>query len=148
MGIDKEFKGHILVAESDIPSAELLECLCDLHGFKVTTVRDLNAFNQVFQKENDIDLVLLEPLTLTVGFEPIHPLLEFHQTLSHIPIIFISTMCLMEFNYLFGKPRGSGYMVKPIDAEKLFELVDTILKKIISSQARCYFKSAYQVANK
>ena len=121
---DDKFEGRkILVVDDDDRNVFALSNVLKKHGFEVAVAEDGLESIQMFKKENDIDLVLMDIMMPKMdGYEAIQAIRNL-DTGKDVPIIALTAKAMKDDRDKCVKAGANDYMTKPIDIEKLLSLL-------------------------
>lgn len=119
---------HVLVVESDFASAVTMQRLLEKQNYRVSISKDLASVREIVKKQDDFDLVLLEPMLQVNKGERLHSIFNAVEVFTDIPVVYISFLFEKEFEVLFGNHKADAYLEKPISIEEVTSVIDSILK--------------------
>lgn len=125
---NKKTRAHVLVIEGDFASAVTMQRLLERRKYRVSIAKDLTSVQEIVKKQDDFDLVLLEPMLQVSKGERLHSIFNAVEVFSDIPVVYISFLFEREFEVLFGKHHADAYLEKPISIEGVTSVIDSILK--------------------
>jgi len=133
-GLQRQFKGHVLVAEDNIANQELIKIILQNYGLSYTIEADGKEALKRFQSAS-FDMVLMdEQMPVMNGLEATEAMLRFEkkQNVAHTPIAAITA------NVIKGaKERGlavgfDAFLGKPIVLKEIENVFATFLEEVSS----------------
>ena len=118
------YSGHILVAEDSLPNQILIRILLEKIGFEVVTAND---GNEAFQKaqDNEFGLILMDMMMPNMnGYEATAALRNAGIT---TPIVALTGNAMKSDREKCIKAGCDDYLAKPIDKNKLIEMLENYL---------------------
>ena len=126
-GLQMMLKGHILVAEDDKTNQILVGAMLSNLGLTYTMVDDGEEAVEMFDKEK-FDLVLLdENMPKLNGSEALNEIRTKYDT--QIPVVALTGESMVGVEDKYKDIGMSGYVAKPIFADKLYEVLKPLLDK-------------------
>lgn len=118
-------KGHILIAEDDDLSRELLQDMLSVQGFRVTAARDGQEALDLLSEHHDLILTDLRMPRL----DGIGLLKALRERAPRPAVIVMSAYATIESAVEATKEGAYGYIVKPIRRDSLLHLIQQALKE-------------------
>ncbi len=121
---------HILLAEDNEINQYLVEVLLKKKGYQVSTVSDGSYALEVME-EQKFDLILMDiQMPIMDGYEATRRIrLKEKETGEHIPIIALTAYAMQGDKKRALESGMDDYMSKPIETDKLFELIEKHLSR-------------------
>jgi CheY-like chemotaxis protein len=114
---------NVLIVEDNLISAKVLEYTLDKHGYETLTARDGEEALEYLESHAEIDLVITDLVMPKIdGAELVRTIKE-RPEWSNIPVLVCTSMRPESVNNLL-QSLGGGYLFKPINADKVMQLVN------------------------
>lgn len=127
--IKGEEEGTILIAEDDNINFLLFQKIMKTKNFKIIRAQNGQEAVNICLNNPEIDLVLMDiKMPVMDGFEAFE---KIHPIRPNLPVIAQTAFSSNEDKERILKEGFSDYITKPINREKLFDLIDNIFKKKI-----------------
>jgi PAS domain S-box-containing protein len=126
---NKAYKGHILVAEDNVTNQLLIKLILDDYGIQYTIANDGIEAVDAF-KDTTFDLVLMdENMPNMTGVQAVEKIreYEFDNEKQPTPIIALTANVLKEDRERFRKAGMNDFLAKPIDTDKLENILSRFL---------------------
>jgi len=119
----------VLVAEDSLVNQKLAEAVLGGQGHQVVLVNDGQEALAAIQSQ-DFDVVLMDvQMPVMDGFEAVSKIREIEKrTGGHIPIIALTAHAMKGDRERCLEAGMDGYVSKPIHAEQLFEVIETVME--------------------
>lgn len=123
---------HILIIDDDIKLTDLIKKYLENHQYKVSVSNlPLDGF-EFFQKNNHIDLIILDITMPEIdGFQLLRKFREF----STVPIIMLTARGEVSDRVIGLELGADDYMPKPFEPEELIARIQSILRRIKHPEA-------------
>ena len=116
----------ILLAEDDIPSADLIRLVCEREGYLVITAQNGREAIDLLA-EHPIDLVLMDVrMPVLDGIEATRRIRSNPKT-SDIPVIFVTAMVNPDTVAKMEALNPTGILLKPFDLRILMQSLERVL---------------------
>jgi len=123
---------HILIIDDDIKLTDLIKKYLENHQYKVSVSNSpLDGF-EFFQKNNHIDLIILDITMPEIdGFQLLRKFREF----STVPVIMLTARGEVSDRVIGLELGADDYMPKPFEPEELIARIQSILRRIKHPEA-------------
>uniref|UniRef100_UPI0035A0D327 HAMP domain-containing protein n=2 Tax=Hyalangium versicolor TaxID=2861190 RepID=UPI0035A0D327 len=123
-GHDTELAGKkVLVVDDDMRNIFALTSVLENHGLQVTFAENGRAAIEALRKQPDVDVVLMDIMMPEMdGYETMRAIRQDLQ-LSRLPIIAVTAKALKDDREKCMAAGASDYLPKPVDTDKLIELI-------------------------
>ncbi len=123
---------HILIIDDDIKLTDLIKKYLENHQYKVYVSNlPLDGF-EFFQKNNHIDLIILDITMPEIdGFQLLRKFREF----STVPVIMLTARGEVSDRVIGLELGADDYMPKPFEPEELIARIQSILRRIKHPEA-------------
>ena len=123
---------HILIIDDDIKLTDLIKKYLENHQYKVSVSNlPLDGF-EFFQKNNHIDLIILDITMPEIdGFQLLRKFREF----STVPVIMLTARGEVSDRVIGLELGADDYMPKPFEPEELIARIQSILRRIKHPEA-------------
>ena len=118
---------HILIIDDDIQLTKLIKTYLEKHNYKVTTNNSSTKGFELFQKNKNIDLIILD-ITMP-GLDGFQILRKIRET-STIPIIMLTARGEVSDKVIGLESGADDYMPKPFEPEELIARIQSIMRRI------------------
>lgn len=116
---------HICIVEDEASIADAIQLNLELDGYEVTLLRDGEVAQNIFEKDINFDLIILDVMLPNVnGID----LCKFIRTKSNVPILFLSAKGTTQDRIEGLKAGGNDYLPKPFDLEELLLRIAILTK--------------------
>ena len=122
--------GTILIAEDDNINFLLFQKIMKAKKYKIIRAENGQEVVDICFNNPNIDLVLMDiKMPIMDGFEALEKIAPIR---PNLPMIAQTAFSSNEDKNKIFKAGFTDYITKPIDRERLFEIIDVILKKKVS----------------
>jgi len=130
--IKPQYLGHVLVAEDNHANQMLMKLLLQEYGLSYVMTSDGEEAYSAFKKEKFSLVLMDEQMPILGGLEAAEKILQYEveNKLTHTPIISVTANALKGDRERFLEAGMDGYVAKPIENDKLEE----VLSKYIPHQ--------------
>ena len=116
----------ILVVEDDNEIRQLLKTFLEKNGYKVVTAKNGIDGLHLFEKEQDISLLLLDIMLPYKGGDG---LLSDIRRLSDVPVIMISAKSMVQTKVDIMRMGADDYITKPFDLDEVLVRIEALLRR-------------------
>jgi HAMP domain-containing protein/signal transduction histidine kinase/DNA-binding response OmpR family regulator len=114
---------RVLVVDDDVRNIFALTSVLETHGLTVLYAENGNAGISALNANPDVDLVLMDVMMPEMdGYQTMRAIRE-HPRLKSLPVIAITAKALKEDRERCINAGASDYLPKPVDTDKLLELI-------------------------
>lgn len=117
---------HILLVEDDKEINHLLREFFTSQGYRVTSAADGLEAVSIFEKSEDIDLVLLD---IMLPFRSGDSVLQRIREVSNIPVIILSAKDTIHTKIDLIRMGADDYITKPFDLDEVLVRVEAVLRR-------------------
>ncbi|GGD47932.1 CHASE3 domain-containing protein [Paenibacillus nasutitermitis] len=122
-------KKKVLVVDDDIRNVFALTNALENEGMKVLSAQDGQECLIMLQKENDIDMVLMDiMMPIMDGYETMKAIRKIPR-LAQLPIIAVTAKAMKQDREKCLEAGASDYICKPLEMNQLFSLMRVWLRK-------------------
>lgn len=117
---------RVLIVDDSPTETYAFQGMLEKHGYEVLTA-DNGADGVALARQELPDVVLMDIVMPGLnGFQATRQLTKGADT-AHIPVVIVTTKD-QETDRVWGRRQGaSGYLVKPVDEEKLVETIEAVM---------------------
>lgn len=116
----------ILVVEDDNEIRQLLKTFLEKNGYTVVTAKNGIDGLHLFEKEQDISLLLLDIMLPYKGGDG---LLSDIRRLSDVPVIMISAKSMVQIKVDIMRMGADDYITKPFDLDEVLVRIEAVLRR-------------------
>ena len=116
----------ILVVEDDNEIRQLLKTFLEKNGYTVVTAKNGIDGLHLFEKEQDISLLLLDIMLPYKGGDG---LLSDIRRLSDVPVIMISAKSMVQTKVDIMRMGADDYITKPFDLDEVLVRIEALLRR-------------------
>jgi len=114
---------RVLVVDDDVRNIFALTSVLESHGLTVLYAENGNAGMSALNANPDVDLVLMDVMMPEMdGYDTMRAIRE-HPRLKSLPVIAITAKALKEDRERCINAGASDYLPKPVDTDKLLDLI-------------------------
>lgn len=122
-------KQTILITDDDVRNIYALKAVLLMKGYRVLIAGDGRESLKILEDHNDIDVVLMDMMMPEMdGYEAIATLRK-QDKFRNLPIIAVTAQAMTGDREKCLQAGANDYLSKPIDDEKLIQLLNQYAKK-------------------